>query len=118
MGFFQQTQNNIPNSAETPAKAKANYRSLVNKGIILALYLHKSAVIMKKVYLEYEFDDKHLKCPKCGWEGNGSEANIFDLYGVTKLKEAHCPKCDEYLAGLSREKSSGDAGDDAGIQIS
>lgn len=56
---------------------------------------------MKKVYSEKEFQDMQVTCPNCSWEGKGLNVIIIDLYGVSKLKEAHCPNCDAYLAGIS-----------------
>ena len=55
---------------------------------------------MQKVYNERGFDDEIIKCGRCGWEGIGYDVNIIDLYGLSKVKEVHCPSCDSYLGGV------------------
>lgn len=55
---------------------------------------------MDLVYSENSFDEQEISCSDCGWKGTGRDTNIVDLYGVSKLKEIHCPECDAYLAGL------------------
>ena len=55
---------------------------------------------MQKVYNERGFDDEIIKCGRCGWEGSGYDVNIIDLYGLSKVKEIHCPNCDSYLGGV------------------
>jgi predicted RNA-binding Zn-ribbon protein involved in translation (DUF1610 family) len=66
---------------------------------------------MQEVFPEKDFDDVPITCPNCGWEGLGSETNIIDLYGLSKLKEVHCPSCDTYIAGLRRERAHGEQPD-------
>ena len=60
---------------------------------------------MQKVYNERGFDDEIISCSRCGWEGSGYDANIIDLYGLTKVKEVHCPNCDSYLGGVQNAES-------------
>ncbi len=55
---------------------------------------------MQKVYNERGFDDEVISCNRCGWEGSGYDVNIVDLYGLTRIKEIHCPRCDSYLGGV------------------
>lgn len=55
---------------------------------------------MQKVYNERGFDDEIIRCGRCGWEGSGYDVNIVDLYGISKVKEIHCPSCDSYLGGV------------------
>lgn len=55
---------------------------------------------MQKVYNERGFDDEVMSCGRCGWEGSGYDVNIIDLYGLSKVKEIHCPRCDSYLGGV------------------
>ena len=55
---------------------------------------------MQKVYNERGFDDEVISCGRCGWEGSGYDVNIVDLYGLSKIKEIHCPTCDSYLGGV------------------
>ena len=55
---------------------------------------------MQKVYNERGFDDEVINCGRCGWEGSGYDVNIVDLYGLSKIKEIHCPNCDSYLGGV------------------
>lgn len=57
---------------------------------------------MRKVYSEGEFYDETILCDRCGWEGSGYDVNIVDLYGLAKVKEVHCPKCDTHLAGIEK----------------
>lgn len=73
---------------------------------------------MKDVFPAYGFDKAQLTCPNCGWNGIGSETNIIDLYGLTKLKEVHCPSCDTYIAGLESQRTFGNPdGDELSNQI-
>jgi len=60
---------------------------------------------MQKVYNERGFDDEIIKCGRCGWEGSGYDVNIIDLYGLSKVKEVHCPSCDSYLGGVQNADS-------------
>lgn len=55
---------------------------------------------MQRVYNERGFDEEDIRCGRCGWEGSGYDANIIDLYGLSRVKEVHCPKCDSYLGGV------------------
>ena len=63
-----------------------------------------------KIYDQRTFDEEHLICPKCGWNGVGSEAHVAGFYGIGKFKEVLCPQCNEYLGNLSREHSFGEGG--------
>ena len=60
---------------------------------------------MQKVYNERGFDEEVIRCGRCGWEGSGYDANIIDLYGLSRVKEVHCPKCDSYLGGIQNTDS-------------
>lgn len=55
---------------------------------------------MEKVFNPREFHEEAIRCSKCGWEGSGYDTNIVDFYGLTKIKEVHCPHCDTYLGGI------------------
>lgn len=55
---------------------------------------------MEKVFNAREFHEEVVRCSKCGWEGSGSDVNIIDFYGLAKVKEVHCPRCDTYLGGI------------------
>ncbi|MBD0284625.1 MAG: hypothetical protein ICV51_04340 [Flavisolibacter sp.] len=73
---------------------------------------------MLPVFNERDFDNQPLNCPRCHWKGNGSEAVIIDFYGITKMKEAHCPNCDANLARVKRENANrGESPDSVGYQI-
>lgn len=73
---------------------------------------------MKEVFSEREFENLQITCPNCGWKGLGSDTNIIDLYGLTKLREVHCPTCDTYIAGLQREIAPGNPeGDELSNQL-
>ncbi len=70
-------------------------------------------LFMRQTYNENNFDEQAISCSACGWNGKGSDTNIIDLYGITKVKEVHCPKCDAYIAGIADSdyiETSGDAG--------
>jgi ribosomal protein S27AE len=69
-----------------------------------------------KIYDQRTFDEEHLTCPRCGWNGSGSEAHVAGFYGISKFKEVLCPKCSEYLGNLSRDQSLG-SGDKLESQI-
>lgn len=69
------------------------------------------------IYDQRTFDDEHLNCPKCGWDGNGYQAHVAGFYGIGKFKEVLCPQCNEYLGNLSRESSYGEGGTRLGSQI-
>jgi DNA-directed RNA polymerase subunit RPC12/RpoP len=62
----------------------------------------------EKIYAQNSFDDEHIKCPHCGWDGTGAETYVAGFYGISKYKEVLCPKCNEYLGNLSRERTFGD----------
>ena len=62
------------------------------------------------VFDQRTFDDQALKCSKCSWTGNGSEAKINEEFGPGKFKQVLCPKCDEPLGKLSKDKSFGEGG--------
>lgn len=61
-----------------------------------------------KIFDQRTFDDQPLVCPKCGWKGTGSDANIVGFYGIGKFKQVTCPQCDEHLGNLSRDQSFGE----------
>lgn len=61
----------------------------------------------EKIYDQRTFDDEHLTCPKCGWDGIGVEAHVAGFYGIGRFKEVLCPQCNEYLGNLSRESLGG-----------
>ena len=70
----------------------------------------KKPMFMKaneKIFDHGTFDDQVLTCPKCGWKGTGTNANVADFYGIGKFKEVTCPNCDEFLGNLPRENSFG-----------
>jgi len=62
----------------------------------------------EKIYNQRTFDEEHIKCPHCGWDGTGADTYVAGFYGISKYKEVLCPKCNEYLGNLSREHSFGD----------
>ena len=53
------------------------------------------------------FEEEQLVCPKCGWHGKGYDANVADFYGIGKYQQASCPKCDQVLGSISRDRSFG-----------
>lgn len=63
-------------------------------------FIEAKVRIMDKIYIEAEFDEQVLECPSCNWKGSGSDTIIIDLYGISEVKEIHCPECDSYLAGV------------------
>jgi hypothetical protein len=73
---------------------------------------------MKEVFPERDFDEMEVICPNCGWSGVGSDTIIIDLYGLSKIREVHCPSCDTYIAGLFRENTrSNPEGDELSNQF-
>lgn len=60
---------------------------------------------MQKVFNERGFDEEVISCGRCGWEGSGYDANIIDLYGLSRVKEVHCPKCDSYIGGIQNAEN-------------
>jgi hypothetical protein len=72
---------------------------------------------MKKVYKENTLDTIDITCDACKWKGKGSEANIIDLYGLTKYQELHCPDCDAFLANVDPDGgASGESADPLSFQ--
>lgn len=61
--------------------------------------------VNEKIFDQVTFDDQELTCPKCGWKGLGTDANVADFYGIGKFKEVSCPNCDEFLGSLPRDNS-------------
>ncbi|MCU7548214.1 hypothetical protein OCK74_03770 [Chitinophagaceae bacterium LB-8] len=73
---------------------------------------------MKEFFSAKDFDETIITCPHCNWKGLGSETNIIDLYGISKLREVHCPNCDNFIAGLERESDHGNPeGDELSNQL-
>ena len=69
-------------------------------------------------YRDNDFDEKDLTCPDCGWVGKGHKANIIDLYGVSKQKEVHCPKCDSTIASIKNDDDApGESTNDLSFQF-
>lgn len=71
------------------------------------------------VYSETSFDELTLTCPSCNWNGTGYGVNIIDFYGMSKLKEVRCPKCDQFLGNLENrhKKLKGELGDQLSNQF-
>ena len=73
---------------------------------------------MEKVFFEDDFDDQLIQCDNCNWKGEGREAVIIDLFGISKTQEVHCPKCDNYLGALKRsDRAPGESSDEFSFQI-
>jgi hypothetical protein len=78
--------------------------------ILQPKYKRKPMDAKDKIYDQQTFDDESLTCPHCGWTGTGLEAHIAGFYGLSKFKEVLCPRCNEYLGNLSRDRSYGEGG--------
>ncbi|HZF65096.1 MAG TPA: hypothetical protein VEZ55_11440, partial [Chitinophagaceae bacterium] len=61
---------------------------------------------MQRLFNDLDFHDEAIRCSKCGWEGSGYDAHIVDFYGLTKVRDVHCPSCDSYIGGISRTNTS------------
>lgn len=48
----------------------------------------------------YNYEEQELSCSTCGWAGKGGDAILIDFYGVSDVKELHCPNCDTILATI------------------
>jgi hypothetical protein len=59
---------------------------------------------MAKILDPENYIDEDLVCEKCGWTGKASESNLIDFYGVSDVKELHCPNCDNVVATLQTPK--------------
>lgn len=59
---------------------------------------------MDKILDPEDYIDEDLVCEKCGWAGKASDANLIDFYGVSKIKELHCPNCDTIVATIKSPK--------------
>lgn len=59
---------------------------------------------MAKTLIPQDYEEQDLSCEECGWKGKGEDANLIDFYGLSNVKELHCPNCDAMVATL---KSTG-----------
>lgn len=55
---------------------------------------------MKKLLDPYTYQEQELSCDACGWKGVGADAILIDYYGVSDIKELHCPNCDTVIATI------------------
>ena len=73
---------------------------------------------MQEEFNQKSFDAQSLDCPKCQWQGKGSDAIVIDLYGVSSVNEVHCPQCDEKLGNLKKEDDApGESASDLSFQF-
>lgn len=64
------------------------------------------------------FREQTITCPNCGWSGKGADVHIIDLYGLSKMKEVHCPDCDYSLGSLNEDSGPpGESPDPLSYQI-
>jgi len=61
---------------------------------------------MRRVYGDEDHTENTLSCDACGWRGTIDRANVLDFYGVSKIKEIHCPSCEALIGSINVE--SGD----------
>lgn len=69
------------------------------------------------IYLNTDFYEQPFHCSNCSWKGEGKDTNIIDFYGVTEVKEIHCPNCDNTLGGLKDDDKGGESADPFSFQI-
>ena len=46
----------------------------------------------------YELRKEWITCPKCGWQGRGSELEVSEIFGASCIIEYVCPTCSEDVA--------------------
>jgi ssDNA-binding Zn-finger/Zn-ribbon topoisomerase 1 len=50
-----------------------------------------------------DYEETDVQCEKCQWRGRGRDAILIDFYGISKLQELHCPKCDRVVGMVKRD---------------
>lgn len=48
-------------------------------------------------YNYYTYKSERFTCPKCEWNGLGSETFLSDLSEMHSLRDIECPECEETL---------------------
>lgn len=46
------------------------------------------------IYNYYTYKSKTVTCPKCNWEGLGSDTFLSDLSEIHTFRDIECPKCE------------------------
>ena len=71
-----------------------------------------------EVYTPQQLNYTSLICTQCNWSGTGDKAVIIDFYGLSDIKEVHCPECDTQIAALKNEdENRGESADQVSFQI-
>lgn len=69
------------------------------------------------VYTSQQLNYIQLNCSNCDWSGTGDRAIIIDFYGLTEVKEVHCPECDTQIAALKDDENGGESADPISFQL-
>jgi DNA-directed RNA polymerase subunit RPC12/RpoP len=62
---------------------------------------------MKKVFDEMDYESQPLACENCGWKNTAGDANLIDFYGISSVKELHCPQCDNTIGIIKSKNDEG-----------
>ncbi len=55
-----------------------------------------------EVFTSQQLNYISLISSRCGWSDTVDKAIDIDFYGLSEVKEVHCPKCDAQLAALRK----------------
>ncbi len=71
-----------------------------------------------EVFTSQQLNYISLKCSRCNWSDTGDKAIVIDFYGLSEVKEVHCPQCDAQLAALRNDDDTGgESADQVNFQI-
>ncbi|MBA2328734.1 MAG: hypothetical protein H0V91_03845 [Flavisolibacter sp.] len=55
-----------------------------------------------EVFTSQQLNYISLISSRCGWSDTVDKAIVIDFYGLSEVKEVHCPQCDAQLAALRK----------------
>jgi hypothetical protein len=70
------------------------------RGYLAYPYIHQKPSSMHQIFEPAIFLKEELHCPKCSWQGPGSDTQQEDLF-LTDAIELYCPTCKGYIGFVS-----------------
>src|SRR5215203_762220 len=62
--------------------------------------IHQKPSSMHQIFALHVFTKEELHCPKCSWQGRGSDTHQEELF-LTDAIELYCPTCAGYIGFVS-----------------